>query len=86
MSALTDAHGRPLIPLRVAAREAGVSASALRKAADAGRLRAVKLSAEPRAPWLTTMADVRTYLREQSRQARNARAGWETRRARRMTR
>ncbi len=85
MSALTDTHGRPLIPLRVAAREAGVSASALRKAADAGRLRAVKLSAEPRAPWLTTMADVRTYLREQSRQARNARAGWETRRARSKT-
>ncbi len=80
---LTDDHGRPLLTLRVAAREVGVSASTLRKAADDGRLTATKLSDEPRAPWLTTLEDVREFLRNQSTNARNARAGWDTRRARR---
>ncbi len=80
---LTDDHGRPLLTLRVAAREVGVSASTLRKAADDGRLKATKLSDEPRAPWLTTLEDAREYLRNQSTNARNARAGWDTRRARR---
>ncbi len=80
---LTDDQGRPLLTLRVAARQAGVSTSTLRRAADDGRLRATKMSDEPRAPWLTTLDAVQEYLRNQSTNARNARAGWETRRVRR---
>ena len=75
-------HGRPLLTLQEAARQARVSAVTLRKAALDGRLLATRLSSSPRSPWVTTLEDVQTYLRNQSINAQNARTGWEKRRAR----
>lgn len=83
---LRDERGRPLLTLREAAAASGTAAGTLRKAADDGRLRATKLGPGARAPWVTTLDDVQTYLREQSTNARNARSGWETRRARKTAR
>lgn len=77
-----DEQGRPLLTLQEAARHARVSAVTLRKAALDGRLMATRLSSSPRSPWITTLEDVQTYLRNQSTNAQNARIGWEKRRAR----
>ena len=82
---LRDERGRPLLTLREAAAATGVAAGTLRKAADTGRLQATKLGPGARTPWVTTLEDVQIYLREQSTNARNARAGWETRRTRAAT-